>query len=41
MKKMIAQLEDLMKNADKDKTQKALDEMKQETRILRRNSIVH
>jgi hypothetical protein len=32
MKKMIAQLEDLMKNADKDKTQKALDQMKQENK---------
>ena len=32
MKKMIAQLEALLKNADKDKMQKALDEMKQENK---------
>ncbi|MCX6310239.1 MAG: DUF4175 family protein [Bacteroidetes bacterium] len=32
MKKMIAQLEQLLQNADKDKTQKALDQMKQENK---------
>lgn len=32
MKKMLAQLEQLLQNADKDKTQKTLDDMKQENK---------
>ena len=32
MKKMLAQLDQLLQNADKDKTQKALDQMKQENK---------